>query len=76
MNLYVQNAKMLSELANIAQKTLEACNKDYDPKDDLNQFADWFSAVLSPIIKQMKEELNETIQSNKDNLVLKKSALD
>ncbi len=76
VNLYVQNAKMLSELANIAQKTLEACNKDYDPKDDLNQFAEWFSAVLSPVIRQMKEELNETIQSNKDNLALTKSALD
>ena len=76
VNLYVQNAKMLSELANIANKTLEACNKDYDQKDDLNQFADWFSAALSPVIRQMKEELNETIQSNKVNLDLTKSALD
>lgn len=76
VNLYVQNAKMLSELANIANKTLEACNKDYDQKDDLDQFADWFSKVLSPVIKQMKEELNETIQSNKVNLDLTKSALD
>ncbi len=76
VNLYVQNAKMLSELANIANETLKECNKDYDSKDDPNQFADWFSAALSPVIRQMKEELNETIQSNKVNLDLTKSALD
>ncbi len=76
VNLYVQNAKMLSELADIASKTLKACKKDYDPKDDLNQFAEWFSKDLSLVIRQMKEELNENIQSNKVNLTVTKSALD
>ena len=75
VNLYVQNAKMLSELAEIANKALEACKKDYGPDDDLNQFAEWFSSDLSLVIRQMKEELNETIQSNKVNLTLTKPSL-
>jgi|GEM_PF-6196088 len=76
LNLYVQNAKMLTELSEIAIKVLDACNKNYGPTDDMNQFAEWFSSDLSLVIRQMKDELQETIDSNKVNLKLTKSSLD
>lgn len=76
VNLYVRNAKMLSELSKIASDVLDACNKNYDPSDDMNQFAECFSRDLSLVIRQMKDELQETIDSNKVNLTLTKSSLD
>ncbi len=76
VNLYVQNGKMLSELSKIACKVLDACNKDYSPTDDMNQFAECFSSDLSLVIRQMKDELQETIDSNKVDLTITKSSID
>lgn len=76
LNLYIQNGKMLSELAEIARKVLDACNKNYSPKDDMNQFAEWFSNDLSLVMRQMKDELQKTIDSNRVDLTVTKSSLD
>lgn len=76
LNLYVNNSKMLSELGDMANKTLESCNKRYGPDSNLDKFAEDFSSQLSPIIRQMKKELTTTIESKKVDLTLKKSSLD
>lgn len=76
VNLYVQNGKMLSELAKIASEVLDACNKNYGPTDDMNQFSELFSSKLSLVIRQMKDELQETIDSNKVDLTITKSSID
>lgn len=76
LNLYIQNGKMLSELSEIAVKVLDACNKNYSPKDDMNQFSEWFSNDLSLVMRQMKDELQKNIDSNKVDLTVTKSSLD
>ena len=76
VNLYIRNAKMLQDFSNITSYVYNECFKDYISEDDFNKFAESFPKKMRAVIKQMKQELQDDLNSNKVTLILEKSSLD
>ena len=76
VNLYIRNAKMLKDFSNITSKVYNACFDGYSHEDNSGTFAKSFSKEMRDVIKQMKQELQEDLNSNKFTLILEKSSYD